>query len=114
MKAYFRALSSHSSAMMVYLSKCFTIHPDFAPSPCSDTDGEKTCAKSSEDEERPVMVSNMEGDQPESVKGDHIQENMWVTNLQRRKVKLVMWKIGFLPHLSTSWPNVRELMMVPT
>ena len=112
MKAYFRALSSHSSAMMVYLSKCFTIHPDFAPSPCSDTDGEETCAKSSEDEERPVMVSNMEGDQPESVEDDQKREK--VTNLQRRKVKLVMWKIGFLPHLSTSCPNVRELMMVPT
>ena len=25
-----------------------------------------------------------------------------------------MWKIGFLPHLSTSCPKVRELMMVPT
>ena len=37
-----------------------------------------------------------------------------MVNLQRRKVKLVMWKIGFLPHLSTSWPKVSELMMVPT
>ena len=37
-----------------------------------------------------------------------------LVNLQRRKVKLVMWKIGFLPHLSTSWPKVSELMMVPT
>ena len=37
-----------------------------------------------------------------------------VANLQRRNVKLVMWKIGFLPHLSTSCPKVRELMMVPT
>ena len=65
MKAYFRALSSHSSAMMVYLEKCFAkIFPNIYFPPCSDTNREETCSEGSEDKERPVMVADMERNKP--------------------------------------------------
>ena len=65
MKAYFRALSSHSSAMMVYLKKCFAkIFTNIYFPPCSDTNREETCSESSEDKERPVMVADMERNKP--------------------------------------------------
>ena len=116
MKAYFRALSSHSSAMMVYLKKCFAkIFTNIYFPPCSDTNREETCSESSEDKERPVMVADMERNKPGGGWiGWKTPMVLVMVNLQRRKVKLVMWKIGFLPHLSTSWPKVSELMMVPT
>ena len=119
MKAYFRALSSHSSAMMVYLKKCFAkIFTNIYFPPCSHTNREETCSEGSEDKERPVMVADMERNKPGGSFGLGIKcitpMVLVLVNLQRRKVKLVMWKIGFLPHLSTSWPKVSELMMVPT
>ena len=65
MKAYFRALSSHSSAMMVYLEKCFAkIFTNIYFPPCSDTNREETCSEGSEDKERPVMVADMERNKP--------------------------------------------------
>ena len=68
MKAYFRALSSHSSAMMVYLKKCFAkIFTNIYFPPCSDTNREETCSESSEDKERPVMVADMERNKPGGV-----------------------------------------------